>query len=158
MNTRKRLALDIVMLVAFLAASNPYMTGIGVHEWLSIGLFAAALFHLVLNWDWVERVSDRLIERMSTVSAVDFTVDAILFVAFVAVSVSGLLISQVVLSLFGIAASTNAVWSTVHSLSAIVTMASLAAHFALHWRWIAGVIKRIPTLTKKGVASCPERS
>jgi len=157
MNTRRRLLLDILMLGAFLAAGFPFATGIGVHEWLSLTLFAAALVHVLLNWDWVERVSDRLLERARTVSALDFAVDAVLFISFVTVSVSGLLISQVVLLIFGIQASSNEVWSTVHSVSAALTMASLGVHFALHWRWMSGVVKRIPAFNRNGAASCPER-
>lgn len=47
---RKMLAFDVVVLVVYLAAANPAITGIGVHEWLGLGvclvldaLIAAAL-------------------------------------------------------------------------------------------------------------------
>ncbi len=142
MSVRNRILLDLGLFVAAVIAYAPALTGVGVHEWLSIAIVVPALVHLVVNWDWVRRVVRTAGERLSSGSALNFAVDATLFVAAIAVVLSGLLVSQVVAGTFGITVSASALWHSVHSLSADATVVLLLAHFLLHAKWMAKVAAR----------------
>ena len=68
MSNRTRLTIDAVLLAGLLIAFFPARTGISTHEWLSVALVVPALFHLVINWDWVMRTSGRLFAKLRTTS------------------------------------------------------------------------------------------
>lgn len=50
---RKAVVVDVVALVAYLAASFPSFTGVAAHEWLSIGVFVVLVVHCVQHYDWI---------------------------------------------------------------------------------------------------------
>lgn len=143
MSRNTRLALDVGLLIAFLVAFSPGLTGISVHEWLSLAILVPTLVHLVVNWDWVLRVCVRLFERIRTTSRVNLAVDALLFGAAVTVMLSGLMVSQVIASAIGVTVATGGIWSAVHSASAIGTIALLGVHVALHAQWMLRTLRDI---------------
>ena len=49
---KKNLAIDVAALAVFLAVVNPALTGIGVHEWLGLGMFLVFFVHALLHADW----------------------------------------------------------------------------------------------------------
>lgn len=137
MNRPKRLALDGALLLGFLIAANPSMTGLSLHEWLGLAIAVPALFHLIINWEWVIRVVRTAIAKVRATSRLNFVVDLALFVLAVAVTLSGVLVLPGVASALG--AST--VWYRVHSAASNATVVVLLAHFALHWRWMWRVLR-----------------
>jgi hypothetical protein len=49
MSIKTNLTLDIAIFGAFLTASNPALTGLPIHEWLSAALAATLLVHLLFH-------------------------------------------------------------------------------------------------------------
>ncbi len=143
MNARSRLLLDLGMFAALLAAFNPAWTGIAIHEWLSLAVAIPLLVHVIVNWEATLRVVERFVDRLFHTSRVNVLVDVALFVSTVAVMLSGLMVSQAIAGLLGLAVNPNPLWVAIHSLSADATIALLLVHFALHWRWVASVAFRI---------------
>jgi len=141
MSARNRLLLDIALFAAIVMAYAPSATGISVHEWLSLAIVIPTLLHLILNWDWVVRTADKLMSRLSSVSKLNLVVDVALFVAAVAVTVSGLMVSQAISATLGFSATATALWSEVHSLAADATMLLLFVHFGLHAKWMARILQ-----------------
>ena len=43
------LAFDVVVLVVYLAAANPAITGIGAHEWLGLGVCLVLVAHAAIS-------------------------------------------------------------------------------------------------------------
>jgi hypothetical protein len=157
MSTKSRLILDATLFAAFLLAYCPATTGISVHEWLSLALVIPALFHVIVNWDWVTRVVAAIAEKLRTRSALDLVVDGLLFVATVTVMLSGLMVSQVVSSVMGVTLVPTYTWHAAHSVSADAVVVLLLVHLALHWRRVIGAVGR---LAASGVPAQvgPERS
>ena len=62
--TKTNLLVDIAIFAAFLIALDPHMTGIAIHEWLSIALAATIVAHLLLHWKWLVQVTRRLLKRL----------------------------------------------------------------------------------------------
>jgi len=145
MSARERLVLDVGLFVALLVASNPAWTGLAVHEWLSIAVITPLLVHLVLNWDWAVKVAARFSRTLLATSRLNLVVDVILFVATVAVMLSGLIVSQTIAAFLGVSGATSAVWYALHSVSADTVIVLLAVHLGLHWRWIARVLGLLDT-------------
>ncbi|MBN2839998.1 MAG: hypothetical protein JXP37_03470 [Coriobacteriia bacterium] len=52
MRMKARLVLDAVLLFVFLLVMNTSATGIPIHEWLSVGVTALLVVHLLTEWDW----------------------------------------------------------------------------------------------------------
>jgi hypothetical protein len=148
MSVRARLGIDAALAVAFLLAYKPSVTGLGLHEWLSVGLAAIGVFHTALNWDWVVHTARRIRDRLLKVSTLNLVVDVLLFAATVLVVLSGLSISQVIGPLVGLAPSTAPLWYAVHVSSAGLAVALFALHGVLHWKWIAQTVAKLARDTK----------
>ncbi len=140
MSARARLGLDAGLFAVLLIAYYPARTGLAVHEWLSVAIIVPLLLHLVLNWDWVTKIVTRFARKLLSASRVNFVVDTLLFVAAVAVVLSGIVVSQSIAGFFGIANNPSVIWYALHSVSANATIALVVVHLGLHWRWIARVL------------------
>jgi hypothetical protein len=136
MKTRTKLAIDAVLLTAYVVAANPRVTGTAAHEWASLGFALAALVHLVLHRDWVARTAARFFARMSDMSRADLIVDVLTAGAVTAVTVSGLMISRTLSGLLGLGTAAAPAWRLVHAASAAAVLVLALAHLALHWKWI----------------------
>ncbi len=152
MSARSRILLDIGMFAALLAAYNPALTGLAIHEWLSIAVIVPLLLHMVINWEWTVRITLTFLDRLVHTSRLNLVVDAALFVSAVAVMLSGLLISHVALPFFGIAVMPSAAWTALHAVSADMTIALLFLHFTLHLGWAARALGHRPAGTRAPAA------
>ena len=137
MSARARIWLDLVLFAALFVAYNPAWTGIAVHEWLCVVALVPLLFHVVINWNQTLQVLRRIAQRLRAMPKVNLIVDAALFVAFVTVMLSGLLVSQAITRSLGVTIMPDSLWVSAHAWSADATILLLLVHFALHWRWIA---------------------
>lgn len=151
MSAKTNFWLDAAVFAGFLIAFEPGLTGIAIHEWLSLALAATLLVHLLLHWDWVAKVTIQFFKKVFHSSRLQYVVDVLLLVAMVTVMLSGILISRSILPFLGLSAAAGNTWRFLHSASADVTLLLTALHFALHWKWIVGTAKRI--IRRSGKAS-----
>jgi hypothetical protein len=142
MSTETNLILDLTMLGAFLAVSNPHLTGITVHEWLAVSLAGAVITHLLLHWDWIVKISKEFFKKLWHQSRLNFVVNTLLFIAMTGSIFSGLMISESVLSTFGIHLAVSSAWRSIHFLMSDVSVIMLGVHFALHLKWVGTNIVR----------------
>jgi hypothetical protein len=141
MKTKTNLLIDLSILVAFLIAFEPAITGIEIHEWLGLAFFFTLLIHLILHWRWVVNTTVRLFTKMSLRNRINYMVDFVIFISFIALNLSGLMISKFVLQKLGIILPHGGTWKQIHALAADVTVYLVSLHFALHWNWVAAMIK-----------------
>lgn len=140
--TRKNFLLDLVLFVALLIAFEPRLSGIPIHEWLSLVLGITLTVHLLWHWDWMLNIGKRYFKRLFHVSRLKFVVDLLFLIAFVTVLVSGLLVSRSILPLFGIQTVHRSLWRPIHSLSGNLSLLFLAIHLGLNWDWFVCTLKR----------------
>lgn len=133
---------DVVLFLAILLALAPQFTGLAIHEWLSLALASGAVIHLLLHWQWIVSVLRRFFGRTSWPARLNFVLNAVLFIAFVIVSLSGILISREALPLFGFELQVSGTWEVLHRLSADAIVFVVGAHLALHWKWIFNAARR----------------
>jgi uncharacterized protein DUF4405 len=139
--TRLDFWLDALLLVAYTLAYSLGFTGIATHEWLGIGLGVALLVHLTLHWDWVVRITRKLL-RPNGRERFIWLVNLLLLVCMTLCIASGILISEVALPQLGIFPSPSSFWRQVHDTTATLTLILVPIHAALRWRWITGVARR----------------
>src|SRR5436190_1429522 len=108
---------DILLFTVFVASAIPAVTRVAVHEWLGLMFVAVLLVHLLFNWPWIIGVGRRLFRELSGEVRLNYLLDALLFVLFSAVTVSGLLISEVALPKIGIPIRPDAFWRSLHDIS-----------------------------------------
>lgn len=140
--TFKNFVLDTLIFIAALIAFEPRLSGIAIHEWLSLALGITLIVHLLWHWEWIINVGKRYFQRLFHISRLKFVVDLLLLIAFVLVMLSGLLISRSILPLLGIETHHRSIWRVLHSLSADGSLLLLAIHLGLNWDWIVCVLKR----------------
>ncbi len=139
---RTNLLIDFSIFVAFIVAMEPNFSGIPVHEWLSAALGAVILLHLLLHWNWIIAVGARFFRRLWQTSRLKFVVDALLFIAFIGVMLSGIFISRAILPALGITVNMNMAWRQLHALTADASILLLGLHFALNWKWVVMAVSR----------------
>ena len=140
--TKVNLFFDAAIFVAFLLALDPRLTGIAIHEWLGLAGAAAVVVHLLLHWEWIVGVTRRFLGRTSGAARLNYVVDVLFFIDLVVISLSGLMVSQALLPLLGLAAPGGTFWLVAHSLSADLAVVLVAVHAALHWKWIVNAVRR----------------
>ena len=141
MSARERLALDLTVFAIVVAAANPVLTGITLHEWLGVVLIVPALVHLIVNWEWVASAVLAFLGRIRTVARVNLVVDAGLFLSIIGVTLSGFMVIPGLASALGLQAAT--LWHPVHLVASNLVVAFTLLHFALHWQWVTGVVRRM---------------
>jgi hypothetical protein len=143
MSARTNLVLDLAIAAAFLFASNPPVAGLTVHEWFGLAFGAVIIVHVVLHWEWSVHVTRRLFGGRGGEPALNYAVDAILFVALTASVLSGLLTSRHVLPWFGLPAEPARGWREIHSFAANTSVVAIGVHLGLHWNWLAFHLPRL---------------
>lgn len=143
MDAKKRNALvvNLIVLVVYLVVANPALTGISVHEWLGIAAFVVFVAHAAQHGDWVAETARTAFARPSLGRTGHFVLDALIVVAFMTCTVSGVLVSGAVLPALGLYADGFFFWDPLHAASAKVLLALLVVHVVAHWRWIAGLFR-----------------
>ena len=140
--TNTNLIVDIVILIAFLAANNPSLTGLPVHEWFAVAAGVVFFVHILFHWDWVVSVGKTFFNKLIHESRFNYLVDALVLVAYIVVFVSGLLISRNVMVTLGIHIPASPAWREFHSLSANLALVLTGLHFAMHWKWFVNAMQR----------------
>lgn len=141
--TLTNLLIDIAIFIAFLLATAPRLTGIAIHEWLSIAFGAAIITHLLLHWSWIVGITKQFFRRANAGSRLSYVLNILLFIDTTVIIATGLLISQEVLPLFGLHLAGEGIWRRLHSLSSDFGVFIVGLHTALHWRWIVSTIGRL---------------
>lgn len=81
MSTKTNLTLDIVIFSAFLAVSNPHLTGNTIHEWLGVSFAGALITHLLFHWEWIIKVGREFFKKLFHQSRLNFVVNTLFFIA-----------------------------------------------------------------------------
>jgi hypothetical protein len=102
MSQRTNLYVDIAILIGFLVSYEPALTGITVHEWLSLAFTCALIVHLLLHWNWVVQITLKFFRKLFHSSRLNYVINLAILIDFVTIILSGLLISRSVLPAFGL--------------------------------------------------------
>ena len=140
---RLNMIVDSAIFLAFLVAMAPRLSGMAIHEWLGISFGAAIITHLLLHWQWIVEITKRLFGKAQMSVRINYILNALLFIDITTIIFSGLMISKVALPALGIELAAAGSWRMLHTTSANLFLALTGLHIALHWQWIANMLKRL---------------
>ena len=146
----------------YMGGRNPYhdftlifdrSTWDAVHTWTGAAMIAAVVAHLAIHWKWVAGMLRRTWNELTgkcpcmnargrwnlvlnAVAAVSFLLTALSGVYFMFVSGSRWAADPMILF-------PRNTWDMLHTWSGVVMIAAAVLHFAIHWRWVVNVTRRI---------------
>ena len=135
--------LDLVLLIAFTLDYSFRFTGLAWHEWVGLIFVIVIPVHLVQHWDWVVRTTARLRRRRPGREGLRWLVDALLLPVMVMCVASGVLISRRALPAMGLTLADDGFFRGLHTTTADLSVALVAVHVALSWRWGWTLLKRM---------------
>ena len=133
---KMRYVMDIWLLAGFVLVCVPQFTGVALHEWLSFLFLVPLMIHMLLHWDWMKNLPKQFMVRLKGQARFNVIWDLIFYLAMMVVILSGILISEVVLPLFGLTLPLSPFWFMIHDISSNLLIPMLGIHLALHWDWI----------------------
>lgn len=139
---KENLAIDAVALIAYLVVANPALTGVGLHEWLGLGVFVVFFVHLLTHMDWAVEALRGSSAHPTWGRTGNLVLDALIIVVFMTVALSGIMVSGTVLPALGLYAEGYYFWDPLHAMSAKALLALLLVHVVVHWKWIVRFVKK----------------
>ncbi|MFD3163422.1 DUF4405 domain-containing protein [Herpetosiphon sp. NSE202] len=133
---------DLVIGMSFLIATAPNATGEPIHEWLSMGLLAMIMVHLLLHWHWIVAITKKLFGNVAWQQRINYMLNISLFIDLTIIMFTGVMISKTVVPLLGLKLPSNMTWRSLHGLASNVVVVLVGLHLALHWDWIVRSSKR----------------
>ena len=129
-----KLLLDAVLLVLLVLMYRKQVISLAFHEIGGLALIGLLVIHLLVNAKWIGSVTRKLFSRGTTgLVRARYIGDALLFLAFLAVGVSGVLISKVVFS-FHVPGN----FRTLHYFASAVAIILMGVHLGLHADYLFG--------------------
>ena len=114
---RKLLAVDAACLLVYLVAASPALTGIGIHEWLGLGVLVVFFAHAAMHVDWAVEAVRSAFARPSWARTGNLALDLLIVAAFMTVTVSGIMVSGAVLPSLGLYADGYYFWDPLHAIA-----------------------------------------
>lgn len=142
MKNAYNLWIDVVALIVYLIVANPIITGLAIHEWISLGVFIIFIVHLAVHHDWVVSTIRAALKTPSLATTGNLVIDILILLLFCLDVVSGLLLSRHVLPAVGLYAEGYFIWKPIHALVSKALLALIIVHVVVHWKWFAGLLRR----------------
>ncbi|MDO6808748.1 DUF4405 domain-containing protein [Zobellia galactanivorans] len=140
--SKVRVYVDLFFFTLMVLVLIPQTTGIPLHEWASFIIILPFFLHLIINWNWIATNSKKFFQRGSNKTRFDYVLNWTLYFFMIVITVSGIVISEAALPVFGIHFEPDPFWTKIHNLSATLFMPVFGIHIALHWRWILGAFSK----------------
>mgnify|MGYP002641060778 CR=1 FL=1 len=142
-STKTNLILDSIIFTVFLVIMSPSLTGLPLHEWISLAFIITIILHLLFHWRWLVHVTTKFFRKIFHQSRLNYVVNLLFFLTLTAAMLSGILISHTVLDFLGIRLSNiSHDWERIHHLTADWSLMMLGVHFALHFKWVLAHLDR----------------
>ena len=141
--TLRLFAVDVFLFALFVVAINVPLTGLAIHEWLGIVIAIGLVVHILQHANWVVTTTRRLMSATSLQNRVNYLLVVGIFIGFVSIIASGLLISEVALPWIGVTPGGGAFWLWLHLASVGWLIWLTAIHLAVNWRWITSASDRL---------------
>jgi hypothetical protein len=125
-----------------------------LHTWFGILMIVVAVIHILIHWRWIlsmgKRISHEILHRenrFNNRSRVNLLINAAVGLGFILAALSGIY-------LLFIPGGRNAIpdpqiiftrttWDLIHTWSGVLMIAAALVHFAIHWKWVTKVTRKI---------------
>jgi len=124
-----------------------------MHTWGGIAMIIAALVHLIIHWNWVimmarstwKEISGRG-GRMNMRGRLNLILNVVVAVSFILTAASGVYFLFVQGSRWAVDPMfifTRTAWDMIHTWAGVVLTAAAVLHFAIHWKWVTKVTRKL---------------
>jgi hypothetical protein len=129
-----------------------------LHTWGGIAMIIVAFAHIIYHWKWVKSMTKRVFKELFSKSSIlnakghwNVFIDAMVAAGFLITSLSGIYFLFAGSSQGGrnpdpMFLFSRATWDIIHTWSGVVMIVAAIIHFAIHWRWVVNVTKRVFTI------------
>ena len=123
-----------------------------LHTWIGLAMVVIALVHIFFHWKWVKsmfkRVASGASAQLNPRARYNLWLNTLTALSFLISALSGLYFLFTVGSEGGrnpdpMFLFSRTAWDVLHTWSSVVFIASAILHFAIHWRWIVNVTKKV---------------
>lgn len=129
-----KLALDAIMLVLLVLMYKKQVISLAFHEIGGLALIGLFVIHHLVNAKWIGTVTRKLFSKGTPgLVRARYIVDVLLLLAFLAIGVTGILISKVVFSFH-----TQGNFKTLHYFASALAVILMGIHLGLHADYIFG--------------------
>ena len=137
-----KLGLDIFIALIFALLYNTRVFGgLAFHEIIGLGIGAIFIVHILLNWQWVIKVTQRLFDRtLPSKTRVGYVINILLLISMSFTIVSGLMISKVLFPELGLV--NQRAFHGFHIDVSYLTLVIVGVHVGLHGQWIMCLMKK----------------
>ena len=130
------------MTILYITLIFAFNTGLVYHEIVGLSIFVFFIFHIILNWSWVKNVTKNLFnKKVKTSIKLKYVLNFSLLIGILIISVTGILISQVVIPLELTINKLPLI--ALHKWSSYICIGLFSLHIALHWQYIVRSISKI---------------
>lgn len=138
-----KLTLDIILAVIFSLLFNVRVFGgLSFHEIAGLGIGFGFLIHILLNSQWVKKITLRLFDStLPKKIRFGYFLNIILLITMSLSIVSGLLISKVLFP--GLGSVDPRSFRGVHEIASYLALVIVGIHVGLHGQWILNLFKKI---------------
>ena len=133
MNFKKttKIIANLALLVSFILTYFIDLTGLELHQYLGVTAAGIMGVHVITHWTWITNVSRRLFKKMSGRVRLYYLLDGALFLAFITITITGVLIS----TWLEVFLSDYMVLRSIHIISSIAGLVLLIVKMGLHWKF-----------------------
>jgi len=132
------------MAITFVLLFNKKMVlgGLVFHEIAGIGIGLGIFVHILINIQWIKKVTIRLFDRkLPGKTRLGYLLNLLLLISMIFMLVSGILISKI---LFPNLRLGNESWFKLSHISiSYLTLILIGIHIGLHWKWIINYSKKL---------------
>lgn len=125
-----------------------------LHTWGGILMILAAGIHILIHWDWISRMLRGIItdlikpaHKVSNRGRFNRIINLVIGLTFLVAAISGVYLLFVTGGKHGIPDPVylfpRTTWDLIHTWSAVLMILSAILHFAIHWKWVTKVTKKI---------------
>ncbi len=130
-----------------------------LHTWGGVVVIVALVVHFAVHWQWVVMMGKRMVRSlrsrgtfMSSRAKVNLAINVVVALSFLTTAITGIYFLYV--SPGGFQGGRNSswdpgllfnrtTWDLIHTWAGVIFILAAVVHFAIHWRWVVKVTKRL---------------
>lgn len=141
-----KITLDSIMIIVLVLLYNKSAVNIQFHEIAGLIILGIFAIHLLLNYKWIIGITKKIASKnIPTKTKIGYAIDILLLICFLAIGVSGIIISKVVFHF----AEGGMYGKTIHYFCSAISLILVGIHLGLHRRFITGMMNKIIKFPKK---------
>ena len=130
-------------------------TWIDIHIWTGVIATIVILIHVPLHWGWIVNMTKRMVkellgkgQNLNARSRCNVLINVLVGLSFLVSAITGIYLlfvpggpRMVVTDPMILFSRTT--WDLIHTWSSVVVTLAAVVHFAIHWKWVVKVTRKI---------------